>query len=268
MNKSVAVLSSMFHQCYTCDSIVKSGVAIFLVVLWLIVPADVFAGPPFRTDDPEPVEYRHGEVYLFSTGTRDSEGISGVGPAIEFNYGIFPDTQFHIICPIAFNSPHGMASHFGYGDTEIGIKYRFVHQTAIIPDIGTFPLIEIPSGDAHKGLGDGKAQYFLPVWLQKDFGKWTTYGGGGYWINPGAGNKNWWFSGILLQYSFTETFYLGGEVFHQTAYTVYGKDSTSFNVGGSLPLTGKFQLLFTAGSGLQHASINRYSYYIALYYAF
>jgi hypothetical protein len=52
------------------------------------------------------------------------------------------------------------------------------------------------------------AQYFLPVWLQKDFGKWTTYGGGGYWINPGAGNKNWWFSGILLQYSFTETFYL------------------------------------------------------------
>lgn len=250
------------------ESVVRSGVTIFLLVLCLIAPVDVFAGPPFRTDDPEPVEYRHGEIYLFSMGTRDSEGVSGVGPAIEFNYGIFPDTQFHLICPIAFNSPHGSSSHFGYGDTEIGVKYRFVHQTAIIPDIGTFPLIEIPSGNAHKGLGNGKAQYFLPVWLQKDFGKWTTYGGGGYWINPGAGNKNWWFSSILLQYSFTGTFYLGGEIFHQTAGTVNGRDSTSFNLGGGLPLTGKLQLLFTAGSALQRGSANRYSYYIALYYAF
>jgi hypothetical protein len=57
-----------------------------------------------------------------------------------------------------------------------------------------FPLVEVPSGDADKGLGNGKTQYFLPVWLQKDFGKWTIYGGGGYWINPGTGNKNWWFS--------------------------------------------------------------------------
>lgn len=237
-------------------------------MLWLISPADVFAGPPFRTDDPEPVDYRHGELYLFSTGTKNSEGFSGVGPAIEFNYGVFRDTQFHLVCPIAFNSPDGGPTNFGYGDTEIGIKYRFVHQTAVIPDIGTFPLVEIPSGDSGRGLGNGKAQYFLPVWLQKDFGKWTTYGGGGYWINPGAGNKNWWFSGILLQYSFTETFFLGGEVFHQTADTVDGKDSTSFNLGGGLPLAGKFQLLFSAGTGLRYQSTNRFSYYVALYYTF
>ena len=246
----------------------KKVVSFITTFLLLAAPASAFAGPPFHTDDPEPVEYRHGEVYLFSTGTKDKDDISGVGPAVEFNYGIFPDAQFHLICPIAFNASHGKASHFGYGDTELGIKYRFVHQTNILPDIGTFPLAEIPSGDAHKGLGNGRSQYFLPVWLQKEFGKWTTYGGGGYWINPGSGNRNWWFSGILLQYSFTETFYLGGEVFHQTADTVDNKDSTSFNLGGSLPLAGKFQLLFTAGSGLQHASTNRFSYYVAIYYTF
>jgi len=247
---------------------VKRSAAIFLAVLCFLAPVTGFTGPPFRTDDPEPVEYRHGEVYFFFTGTKDSGGISGVGPAIEFNYGIFPDTQFHIITPVAFNSPRESASHFGYGDTEIGVKYRFINQTSVIPDVGIFPLIEIPSGDSHEGLGNGKAQYFLPLWLQKDFGKWTTYGGGGYWINHGAGNKNWWFSGILLQYSFAEDFYLGGEVFHRTIDTVGGKESTSFNLGGSLPLTKKFQLLFTAGSGLQHTSRNRYSYYLAIYYTF
>jgi hypothetical protein len=244
------------------------------IVLVLVVTAlffgwsTAFAGPPFRTDDPEPVGYRHGEVYLFSTGTRDADGTSGVGPAVEFNYGILPDTQFHIISPVAFNAPHGRASSSGYGDTELGIKYRFVHQTDTLPDAGTFPLVEIPSGDAHKGLGSGKAQFFLPVWLQKDFGKWTIYGGGGYWVNPGSGNRNWWFSGVLLQYSFTEDLYLGGEVFHQTGETAGGKNSTGFNIGGGLPLPGECQILFSAGSGLHHASTNRFSYYLAIYRAF
>ncbi len=101
------------------------------------------------------------------------------------------------------------ASHFGYGDTEIGIKYRFVHETDVLPAIGMFPLVEIPTGDQDKDLGNGQAQYFLPLWLQKGFGRWTTYGGGGYWINPGSENKDYWFSGILLQYSFSDTFLPG-----------------------------------------------------------
>lgn len=31
------------------------------------------AGPPFRTDDPEPVDYQHWEFYSFSTGTHVSD---------------------------------------------------------------------------------------------------------------------------------------------------------------------------------------------------
>jgi Putative MetA-pathway of phenol degradation len=247
---------------------VKKIIWVFVAMTLLSAWTSAFAGPPFRTDDPEPVGYHHGEVYLFTAGTRNANGVSGVGPAIEFNYGIFPDTQFHVVTPVAFNAPHGEASHFGYGDTELGIKYRFSHQNDVLPDMGVFPLVEIPSGQANEGLGNGKARYFLPVWLQKDFGKWTTYGGGGYWVNPGEGNRNWWLSGVLLQYSFAEDLYLGGEIFHQTADTIGGKDSTSFNVGGSLPLFAEFQLLFSAGSGLHHSSKNRFTYYAAIYHAF
>lgn len=241
-----------------------------LAAIWLffIPSATVFAGPPFLTDDPVPVDYHHGEIYLFSTGTREAEGTTGLGPAIEFNYGPLPDTMLHIIAPMAYDAPEGEASHFGYGDTELGIKYRILHQTDLLPMIGVFPLVEIPTGDKDKGLGNGKAQYFFPIWLQKDFGKWTTYGGGGYWINPGQGNKNYWFTGILLQYSFSETFYLGGELFHQTADTVDGKDSNGFNLGGGLPLVGDLQLLFSAGRGLTNTAGNRFSYYIGLYYPF
>jgi hypothetical protein len=239
--------------------------AVLSAVLLFVLVATAFAGPPFRTDDPVPVGYHHSEIYLFSTGTHEAGGTSGIGPAVEFNYGPLPDVMLHLIAPMAFDAPEDEPSHFGYGDTELGIKYRFVHETDTLPMVGIFPLIEIPTGSRHKGLGNGKPQYFFPIWIQKDFGKWTTYGGGGYWINPGSGNKNYWFYGILLQYSFSESLYLGGEFFHQTADTVNGEDSDGFNLGGSLPLVGNLQLLFSAGCGLTNTSSNRFSYYIALY---
>jgi hypothetical protein len=241
---------------------------VLAAILFFTLNVSSFAGPPFRTDDPIPVDYHHGEVYLFSTGTHDAEETSGVGPAVEFNYGILPDTMLHLIVPMAFDAPRDGASHFGYGDTEIGIKYRFVHESKFLPAIGIFPLLEIPTGDKDKGLGNGKAQSFFPIWLQKDFGKWTTYGGGGYWINPGSGNKNYWFSGVLLQYSFSDTFFLGGEIFYQTADTTDGRDSSGFNLGGSVPLVGSFQFLFSAGRGLTNTSTNRFSYYLAVYRLF
>ena len=38
---------------------------------------------------------------------------------------------------------------------------------------------ELPTGSATKGLGVGKTWYKVPLWAQKSFGPWTTYGGGG-----------------------------------------------------------------------------------------
>jgi len=241
---------------------------ILITFIFLVAAISAFAGPPFRTDDPEPVGYHHSEAYVFSMGTREAGGTSGVGPAVEFNYGPLPDMMLHLVAPMAYDSPEHGRSDFGYGDTEFGIKYRFVHETDTLPMVGIFPLAEIPTGDEDKGLGNVQAQYFVPIWLQKDFGKWTSYGGGGYWINPGSGNKNYWFFGILLQYEFSEGCYLGGEIFRQTADTEDGEESHGFNWGGSLPLVNNFQMLFSAGRGLTNSSSNRFSYYIGLYRAF
>ena len=250
-------------------SFIKAIISALRYIVFATVAISALAGPPFRTDDPEPVPYQHGEVYMFSSGTQGSGGWSGVGPAGEANYGILPDTQFHLVMPIAYDVSSGAGNHFGYGDTEVGVKYRFVHQTDSLPDIGIFPMVEIPTGDQNKGLGNGAAQYYLPVWIQKDFddGKWTSYGGGGYWINPGLGNKNWWFTGALLQRNF-DAFFLGAEVFHATANTVGSGSSTGFNVGGGVNLEKGFQLLWSAGSGIQNHGANRFSYYLGLYRAF
>ncbi len=235
------------------------------VIATLAVSPCAMAGPPFRTDDPEPVEYQHWEVYGFSEATSIAGDTSGTLPGLEVNYGAVPNLQLHIVVPLAFDSLSG-SWQSGIGDIELGVKYRFVQEDdeGWRPMIGVFPLVEVATGDARRGLGAGYTRAFLPVWLQKSFGDWQTYGGGGYWINPGAGNKNYWFAGWLLQRKITEQLTLGGEIFHQTADTVGGVESTGFNLGGSYDFTENHHLLFSAGRGIQHADeTNRFSYYVA-----
>jgi len=207
----------------------------------------VLAGPPFKTDDPEPVDLGHLEFYVFAAGQRVPGESSGIGPAIEFNYGILPDTQFHIVVPLAYDRPEGASSKAGIGDTEVGIKYRFLQETDSRPQVGIFPLVEIPTGDADRGLGGGHTQVYLPVWIQKSWGAWTTYGGYGWWRNPGAGNRNWTYAGWLLQRDLGERLTLGGELFHTTAATLDGRASNGFDLGGQVNFGEKHHLLFSAG---------------------
>lgn len=209
------------------------------------------AGPPFVTDDPEPVDLGHWEVYVFSDGAIDRHDASGLGPALEVNYGAAPNVQLHLIADLAYDDPAGGAAVIGRGDTELGVKWRL-----LAPgdgdrglQVGVFPLLEIPTGDARRGLGAGQVDAFLPIWVQKDFGKWTTYGGGGYWINPGPSNRNYWFVGWLLQRQVADKLALGAEVFHATSAMVGRSGSTGFNVGGQYDFDAHRHLLFSAGRG-------------------
>jgi hypothetical protein len=99
---------------------------------------------------------------------------------------------------------------------EIGAKYRFVQETKHRPQIGTFTMLEAPTGNAVRGLGVGNAWYKLPIWMQKSWGHWTSYGGGGYQIVPQTGYRNFWFGGWLLQRDFGKKWTLGAEEYsHQ-----------------------------------------------------
>jgi hypothetical protein len=226
----------------------------FIATLLIFAPS-LWAGPPFVTDDPEPVEHDHWEVYLASILTRDGSGWSGTAPHVEVNYGVITNLQLHVIAPVGFVAPNRGPIRFGYGTTELGVKYRFVEETDHLPQIGVFPLLEVPTGDRSRGLSNGHLQQFTPVWLQKSWGAgdrpWTTYGGGGYWINPGAGNRNWGFLGWLLQKQLTEKLALGTEVYYETAQQAGGDSSTVINAGGIYDLSETYHLMASIGHSVQ-----------------
>ena len=223
---------------------------------------NAWAGPPFFTDDPEPVEFRHWEFYFASQYLDAKGGSSGTAPHFEVNYGAYPNLQLHMIAPLAFSHPSGGATSYGPGDVEVGVKYRFIGETQARPQVGTFVLAEAPSGDSDRNLGQGKAQLFFPLFMQKSWGPWTTYGGGGYWLNPGEDNKNWVYLGWLLQRDLSRYVTLGAEVFHRTPDSVAGESGTGFTGGGQINFTKHCHLLFS--SGRDFSGPNRLTGYVAL----
>lgn len=221
------------------------------------------AGPPFVTDDPEPVELGHWEFYVASQFRHEHAGNNWGLPSFEVNYGAAPDLQLHLIAPFALDAPTDASSHYGYGDTELGAKFRFVKETDTRPQVGVFPLVELPTGDEDRGLGSGKTQLFLPIWVQKswDDKAWTTYGGGGWHSNPGAGNRDFWQFGWELQRNISDTLSVGGELYYFTKDTDDGKDSIGFNLGAIINLTENHHILFSAGRDFDGP--NLFSAYVA-----
>jgi len=218
----------------------------------LLTSCIAVAGPPFVTDDPEPVEYQHWEFYTGSQLVHGTDGWSGTLPQFELNYGPIPHLQVGMIIPaVSFVAPSDGPRQFGYGDMQFGAKYQFVEETEILPKIALFPHVDVPTGDQERGLGAGNPDYFIPLWLQKNFGPWTTYGGGGYSINPGEGNQNSWFLGWLVQRRMTSHLTLGTEVFHETSRVQDGPSNTKLNVGAIIDLSETYHLLASVGHSIQ-----------------
>ena len=168
------------------------------------------------------------------------------GPAVELNYGVLPDTQLHLIVPMTTVGGDGVPTVSGLGDTEFGIKYRFLHETNWWPQIGIFPMAELPTGDSSRGLGNGRTWFRLPLWAQKSWGPWATYGGGGAALNSAPGQRNYPFGGWLVQRDFGPHLTLGGEIFAQGQDTDNDKGFAALNFGGSYNVNEHFSLLFSA----------------------
>jgi hypothetical protein len=235
----------------------------------------VYAGPPFQTDDPDPVEYHHFEMYAFELSDSTGKNVGGTIleiPAYEVNYGAAPGLQLHLILPpTAAFLPTGGGTYYGFGDTELGLKYRFFKETRHSPEIGIFPFFEFPSGNPDKGLGVGKTWYRMPFWLQKSWGpdnaQWTTYGGAGEAIVPQDGYTNYPFAGWLVQRQLSKKLTLGTELFGHGAEgpaALSTRASTMLDLGGIYEFKDGFDLLFCAGRSI-YGQPETYTY-LSLYW--
>ena len=218
------------------------------------------AGPPFQTDDPTPVDLGHYEFYVFGAADGTPAEYDSTGPAFEFNWGAIPNIQLHAILPFGAVAPTNNpvylpggtgASAFGLNDMELGVKYGFIKQTPHRPQVGSFTMFEMPTGNLNKGLGVGKVWYKLPLWAEKEFGSWSLVGGLGYAVVPQTGYRDYLYGGYLMKKVVNERLELSAEVFSHAKEgfaTAQTQASTLIDAGGYYHFkTPGLQLLFAYG---------------------
>lgn len=242
--------------------IVASAAALFFVM----VPSCVRAGPPYLSDDAEPTDYRHYEIYAFANGDVGDNG-SGGEAGIDFNYGATPDLQLTAVLPAAYAQPDAAPAAVNLGNIELAGKYRFLHQDDIGVDVAVFPRVFLPAGSAK--VGERHVSFLLPIWVQKDWGKLSGFGGGGCVLNRGRDSRNFCLVGWAMTYQLLPKLQVGGELFHQTADAVSGRASTVVGAGVKYDLSDNYHLLGYIGPTVQNAAeAGRYTWYASALFTF
>lgn len=237
---------------------------VLLPLAIILCAAHSFAGPPFLTDDPVPVSFHHYEFYAFSTLDRSGGAYQANPPGFEFNAGPVRDLQLHIAMQTALSVQPSGSSTYGIGDTELGAKYRFIQEKGQRPQISFYPLIELPTGDSRHNLGNGTTWAKLPIWVQKSWGPWTSYGGAGYVINHAPGMRDHAFAGWLAQRELNKKLALGAEWFTAGRDTDTTRAPQIINAGGAYNFSENFSLLFSGGHSV-HGDTHTVAY-IGLYW--
>ncbi len=225
--------------------------------LLLAAAAPAIGGPPYQTDDPEPTDFGHWEIYAFATADGRHGDVDG-SAGIDLNYGGARGLQLTMTLPVAFNRSTGGSWRDGAGDVEVAAKYRFLNDEQHGWQAAIFPRVFLPTSS--NGLGRTRARLLLPLWAQKDFGSTSVFGGGGYEINPGTGNRDFWQAGLAVTHDFNDKLSLGTEVFWQSADTQGGDGSTGINLGLIRKLGGPCSLLLAGGPNFSGGQTSYHSY--------
>jgi len=228
-----------------------SRLACASLALWAV---PVLAGPPYLTDDPDPVDYGHLEVIPFYSIDRAGDGSALQGPGADISYGILPEMHLNLVPVFVHTLPDAGPSEYGLGDFRVALKWRLVDETDDRPELAIYPAVTFPTGSAARGLGNGQVSYQFPVWLEKNWGAWSSYGGGGWTLNRAPGQRDYFYGGWQVQKQLDAAWTLGGEIFSQGRSADDVAGFTVLNLGGSYRFTGSTSLIFTFGHSFAGAS--------------
>ena len=206
--------------------------------------APAFAGPPYLTDDPVPTDTGHWEIYAFTAAEGRRSTLDGEA-GVDLNYGPVKGVQLTATLPLGFSHDPREGWRGGSGDVELGVKYRFLDDEHSGFSAAIFPRAILPTA-AHSA-GE-ETRFLLPLWIEKDLkGGTSLFGGGGYTINPGSGNRDFWQVAIALTQDVSKTLSVGAEIARQGSDTTVGSHQTRAGVGAVAKLSDHYALLLSGG---------------------
>ena len=207
-------------------------------------PARAQGGPPMVTDDPGTPGDGHWEIN-FGAITAHTRGRTEIAaPDIDLNYGWGDHIQLKVDAPWVSAHDSGQGWKAGTGDTEFGVKWRFIDEEQGGFSLSTYPQYtrSLSNSSIRRGLASAGHEFFLPLELAGDVGEFsfTTEAG----RNLVQGGPNQWVAGLVVAHGCGEGVECMAEL-----HTVQspGEHQTLFNVGLHWKLEESLTLLAAVG---------------------
>jgi hypothetical protein len=109
------------------------------------------------------VELEYGLERQWPGGGANRDDLSG-----GLRFGITPDLDFHWSSSDCLHIMDSTGNRTGFGDTWLGLRYRFLKQTKQRPDLGLFYEAKVPSASVALGLGSGQVDHAISFLASKD----------------------------------------------------------------------------------------------------
>jgi hypothetical protein len=217
---------------------------------------------------PAPRRWSVGIAALYS---KRADETSAWLPSVEINYSPNDRVQLHAMVPMVYDRLRGRSAEYGVGDLELGVRLQLTTDdpNGWRPAVSFYPLVQLPTGSTRKNLGTGRSHAFLPLWFSKTLGSWIPYGGGGYWINPGPGNKDWTLAALGVIRVLSPKLSLTGQVFYASSSKVGIPEQTGLTLGARYNVTDSQYVFVTATRGIQNVrETNQFTGYLQYVFTF
>ncbi len=201
---------------------------------------------PYLTGDGTTVPYQDWEFELFSNLVFAKQGPDEKTLTAEVRYGLLSRAELFLEMGYGHVSrDYEIPSLHGIGDSEIGFKYRFLDECTLGPKMAIEPRLGIPTGNSN--VGNDRMWFKLPLWLEKNWGDFSTATGAGVLFNDAIDAKNFLFAGWKVRYQVTENLNFGTEFYYQGKDSVDTRDVSLINVASIYQLNNTFSLQVALG---------------------
>jgi hypothetical protein len=109
------------------------------------------------------VELEYGLERQWPGGGTNRDDLSG-----GLRLGLTNNLDFHWVSSDFLHIMNGAGDRTGFGDTWLGLRYRFLKQTKHRPSLGLFYAAKVPSASAVLGLGSGQVDHSISFLASKD----------------------------------------------------------------------------------------------------
>lgn len=192
-------------------------------------------GPPMLTDDARVADFKEWELNTSINSSVTNKLILST-PHIDFNYGLLEALQLKAEAPLLLTFNKDGTVDPSIGEIILGVKYKFLDEEKHFISVATFPQYTV---NEEKG-------FFLPVFIEKNFGEFLTGVAIGYFI--GESNRRHSELGALFGYKPTENWDLMLEYYTvQSYYDVKGMNGY-INTGFRVVLNDCFMIMGSFGS--------------------